>query len=276
MYKLRKLINRITPPFVLSLIKRCYRFIYGSILYLNGLKIGGSSWEFKGDKKDSSTISDLEMYFDNNTEGPGIWKWRHYFDIYDKHFSKFRNKPVKILEIGIYSGGSLKMWQNYFGTECTVIGIDIEESCKVYQDEKIKIFIGDQSDREFWKNLFIEIGEVDIILDDGGHLPNQQKITLEETLSNLTPGGIYLCEDITGSFNPFHSFIFGLQRKFHSIKNSKKGNNTLIHSIPSNDFQQLVNSIHVYPFVIVIEKNISPILGFSSPKRGSQWQPFFE
>ena len=32
----------------------------------------------------------LRSYFDAYTEGPGIVKWVHYFDVYHRHFAKFR------------------------------------------------------------------------------------------------------------------------------------------------------------------------------------------
>ena len=41
-------------------------------------------------------------------------KWLHYFDIYKENFSKYKNRKIIILEIGVLNGGSLKMWQNYF------------------------------------------------------------------------------------------------------------------------------------------------------------------
>ena len=46
-----------------------------------------------------------ERYFDAVESGNGIWKWRHYFNIYDRHLRKFKGKEVKVLEFGIYSGG---------------------------------------------------------------------------------------------------------------------------------------------------------------------------
>jgi hypothetical protein len=51
----------------------------------------------------------LTEFFDNRKSGQGIWKWRHYFDVYDRHFSKFRGQEVNIVEIGVFSGGSLEM-----------------------------------------------------------------------------------------------------------------------------------------------------------------------
>ena len=44
-----------------------------------------------------------------------VWKWKHYCDVYHRHFSKFVGREVHVLEVGIYSGGSLQMWREYFG-----------------------------------------------------------------------------------------------------------------------------------------------------------------
>ena len=86
----------------------------------------------------------LQEFFDARKVGPGIWKWKHYFDIYDRHFSKFINRDVNVLEIGIFSGGSLDMWQDYFGKKCHIYGVDIAEAWKAFENEKVTVHIGDQ------------------------------------------------------------------------------------------------------------------------------------
>ena len=93
----------------------------------------------------------LLQYFDSHKSGRGIWKWRHYFDIYHRHFAKFVGREVHIAEIGVFSGGSLDMWKTYFGPRCHVYGVDIEPACKTYEGDRVKILIGDQANREFWK-----------------------------------------------------------------------------------------------------------------------------
>jgi hypothetical protein len=84
----------------------------------------------------------LRSFFENRTEGHGIWKWTHYFDVYDRHFRAFRGRDVHVLEIGIYSGGSLDMWRDYFGPKSTIYGVDIEPDCRVYEKDGVKIYIG--------------------------------------------------------------------------------------------------------------------------------------
>lgn len=57
-------------------------------------------------------MNDLEQFFNRHT-GRLIHKWRHYFEIYDRHFSRFRGKPINIVEFGVSQGGSMQMWRDY-------------------------------------------------------------------------------------------------------------------------------------------------------------------
>jgi hypothetical protein len=217
--------------------------------------------------------SDLQRYFNSVQSGPGIWKWTHYFEIYDRHFSKFRNKPVNILEIGIYSGGSLEMWKSYFGAGCTVYGVDIEESCRVYEAQGIRVFIGDQADRNFWKQFKQDAPKIDIVIDDGGHSPIQQLTSFEELFPHLRPGGVYLCEDVHGKAQGFSAYVNGLSSQLHDCTNMNEDfeNNEHRLSVKASPFQSAVHSIHVYPFIAIIEKRTAPVMEFIAPKHGTQW-----
>ena len=225
------------------------------------------------DEKITNSSNPLKSYFDSHREGKGIWKWIHYFDIYQRHFKKFIGRDVRVLEIGVYSGGSLEMWREYFGSNCRVYGVDVEEACKVYENDRTQIFVGDQADREFWRTFKKEIPAIDILIDDGGHLPEQQIITLEEMLPHLRPGGIYLCEDVQGDINGFTSYVHGLTAKLNSAL-SKPVDQEKGISCSTTQFQSAIHSIHLYPFVVVIEKTAIPVNQFIAPKHGTEWQPF--
>jgi hypothetical protein len=237
----------------------------------------GKNWPRSAAVKESPAAANpLREYFDAYKEGPGILKWSHYFDVYHRHFERFRGHEVHILEIGIYSGGSLGMWKNYFGPKCHVYGIDIMEACKAYEDESTKIFIGDQADRKFWKQFKQQVPLLDIVVDDGGHQPHQQAVTLEELLPHLQPGGVFLCEDVSHAFNRFSSYVSGLIHSLNDASGFKPmtDNNESGSSCDTAAFQSNIESIHCYPWVSVIEKRQAPVAQFLSPGRGSQWQPF--
>src|SRR5207248_1717332 len=83
-------------------------------------------------------LNPLEAYLDAYEKGPGIWKWRHYFDVYHRHLSKFVGREVHVVEIGIQSGGSLRMWRHYFGDRALIYGVDIDPTCIAAEDERIE------------------------------------------------------------------------------------------------------------------------------------------
>jgi hypothetical protein len=206
----------------------------------------------------------LESYFDAHIEGPGLFKWRHYFDIYERHLARFRDRPVNMVEIGVFGGGSMQMWRDYLGPQSHIYGIDIDPECKALEAEGIDVMIGDQADPAFWKQFLSAAPTIDIVLDDGGHAADQQAVTLEHLLPRLSPGGVYLCEDIHGSFHAFHSFVDGLTRPLSNIGLPDQDN-------PASVLHQHVASVHRYPLMTVIEKPAWSPLGFEAPRHGSDW-----
>ena len=81
-------------------------------------------------------------------------KWSNYFDIYEKIFSKYVNKKIKIVEIGIGDGGSLFMWKKFFGKKAKIIGVELNPKAKKLQNYGFEIFTGDQSNSNFWKKFY--------------------------------------------------------------------------------------------------------------------------
>ena len=155
-----------------------------------------------GRKIKAESMNDLEKYFFCGKHKT-INKWMHYFEAYERFFAKYRNKDLSILEIGVFKGGSLQMWKNYFKGSCNkvmVYGIDIDPECKQLEEDNIKIFIGSQEDRDFLHKVKKEIGKVDILIDDGGHTMNQQIVSFEELFDLVDENGIYLCEDLHTSY----------------------------------------------------------------------------
>ena len=127
-------------------------------------------------------------------------KWSSYFQVYEKIFSEYRNKKIKFVEIGVANGGSLLMWQKYFGKKAKIIGIDLNPKAKKLEKNGFKIYIGNQSDKNFWDNFYKNEGKVDIILDDGGHKNLQQISTVHYSLPFIRDGGKIIVEDTGTSY----------------------------------------------------------------------------
>ncbi len=200
----------------------------------------------------------LETYFIQNN-GKLIHKWLHYFEIYHRHFSKFRKKPVTVLEFGVFQGGSLQMWRKYFGRRARIVGVDINPKCKTLEEKGVEIYIGDQADRKFLKHLMKKIGPVDVVIEDGGHMMDQQIHTFEEVYPHVKEGGVFLIEDLhtsywkdygggymkTGSFIEYAKKIMDDINAWHSREPNK---------FKVNDNTRSIGGMHVYDSIIVFDK----------------------
>ena len=199
----------------------------------------------------------LADYFYSNRKRI-IHKWPHYFDIYHRYFQKFRGTACVVIEIGVYQGGSLQMWKHYFGDQAKIIGIDIDPTCKQYEEDAVEVLIGSQADPLFLESLLKAIPRIDILIDDGGHWMYQQIGTFKTLFQHIQEDGIYLCEDVMTSYLP--EFRGGYGRKGTFIEFAKSLVDEL-HAwhIPDpgfrlNDFAKSMNSVHFYDGIVVVEK----------------------
>ncbi len=133
-------------------------------------------------------------------DGRTVQKWTHYFPIYERHFGAWRNRSLTFLEVGVSRGGSLQMWQRYFGPLSKIIGIDIKERCKKYEEPGIFVRIGDQSDEKFLQSLIDEFGTPDIVLDDGSHFMEHTYKTFSFLYPRMHKNAIYMVEDMHTSY----------------------------------------------------------------------------
>lgn len=222
----------------------------------------------------------LRRYFDENGGRPRIDKWMHYFDIYHRHFAAFRGKSPTIVEFGVNHGGSLMMWRDYFGGG-RVCGVDINPRCKELEEKTgAEIFIGDQEDRGFLRELAAEIGEAQVVIDDGGHRMRQQIVTFEEMYPIVSAPGVYLVEDLhtsyhieyrggyraRGSFIEYAKQFVDRQNAWHFREGIKRQpiSRVLRHWLatfgrgsppPPDSFTSSARCLSFYDSVLVIEKD---------------------
>lgn len=268
---LRQFVRR--PRSSLASQRRVPAFLRGVFFAQQPMMVGAGS-EKTAAGEDGLPSNPLRDYFNAHEKGPGIVKWLHYFEIYHRHLAKFVGEDVHILEIGVYSGGSMGMWRSYFGPRSRITGVDIEPACKSYENEYTKIVIGDQGDPSFWKRTLADLPPIDVLIDDGGHTPQQQMVTLEQVLPRLNPGGVFICEDVHCLYNDFAAFVSGLDEALNEFNSDpvppKKGD---LRNV-AKPLQSWIHSIHHYPYVVVIEKREQPISNLHSVRHGTEWQPY--
>ena len=92
------------------------------------------------------------------------------------------------------------MWREFFGPQARIIGVDLNPNAKKWEEEGFEIFIGSQSDKNFWKDFTDKVGPIDAVLDDGGHTYEQQIITTEMLIDSVKDGGVIAVEDTHTSY----------------------------------------------------------------------------
>ena len=132
---------------------------------------------------------------------PEVFKWHHYYTHYERHLPAYRDRPIKLLEIGVRFGGSLKLFKQYLHPDSAVVGIDIEDRCRIYERNDTPVEIGDQGDEEFLASVVEKHGPFDVIIDDGSHLSHHQRGSWQYLFrEGLNDGGLYIVEDVFCSY----------------------------------------------------------------------------
>jgi cephalosporin hydroxylase len=122
--------------------------------------------------------------------------------VYHSLLSHVREAPLRLLEIGLYNGGSLRMWREYL-PNATLHGIDVDRRTLAYELEipGTKVRLVDQADARALRAFVDELGgSYDVILDDGGHTMEQQIVSFEVLFPHVVSGGIYVIEDLGTSY----------------------------------------------------------------------------
>jgi SAM-dependent methyltransferase len=127
-----------------------------------------------------------------------------FLDNYERHMGHLRDKNVKILELGVYHGGSLLMWEQYFA-KGLVVGLDLQPNPLKQMPERVRFYEGSQDDASLLNRLAKECAPegFDIIIDDASHIGTLTRASFRNLFENhLKPGGIYVIEDWgTGYWN---------------------------------------------------------------------------
>lgn len=152
-------------------------------------------------------LSLKKFYWRNNMPelamlyGTDKWGLHRYASHYQRHFCHLRNKKFNLLEIGVgghdapdKGGASLRMWKAFF-PHANIYAIDIFDKSAL-EESRIRIFRGSQANPDFLRCVVGQIGQIDVVIDDGSHV-NEHVISSFKTLFPLLSGnGIYAIEDL--------------------------------------------------------------------------------
>ena len=172
-------------------------------------------------------------------------KHEKYFAVYEKILSKYFDKNITLVEIGVKDGGSLFFLKKFL-PKANIIGIYLNSDCKKFEKYGFNIEIGDQSSNIFWDNFFKKYKKVDVVLDDGGHTNEQQIMTVISCIPKIRDGGSLITEDVMCSY--FKDFVN--PNKYSFINFSKKIVDDINYKFPNiGKFDySLNNHIHSVEF----------------------------
>lgn len=183
-----------------------------------------------------------------------------YMDNYEKHLGSWRDKEFTLLELGVSTGASIRMWREIF-PNAKVYGIDNNPDCAGEG-----IFIGSQVDIEFLDKVLEVIGLPDVIIDDCSHDGSLTLETFMFLFQKMVDGGIYFVEDTATFYNNHYSgefqdngrsevfnFFTGLAYDVDVAGRGMTGNvryalevsNPTFNSVP--EFSHILDSIHIHP-----------------------------
>ena len=197
------------------------------------------------------------QFYDN--PGKDVFKWVHYLPIYEKHFQRYVNQTVTVLEIGCLHGGSLQMWKRYLGPHARIVGIDINPACAAHEEDQIHVRIGSQDDKAFLRKVAEEFGPFDIVIDDGSHICEHLIASFEVLYGFVKDNGIYVAADLHTNY--WNGYGGGVRRTGTFIEHAKLLIDELnaYHTQGALDVTRFTNttaSIHFYDSMIFFEKAV--------------------
>jgi hypothetical protein len=139
--------------------------------------------------------------------GTDKWGPHFYTPIYHELFAPLRDKPIKLLEIGVggygfrrIGGASLAMWADYFQWG-QLFGVDVAEK-QLDLGPRVTILQGSQGDPGFLAKLAAEQGPFDIVIDDGSHVAEHVTLSFNKLFPAVVDDGYYIIEDVQTAFWP--------------------------------------------------------------------------
>jgi hypothetical protein len=124
-----------------------------------------------------------------------------YLPLYQKLLIKKKETAKHVLEVGIFTGGSIKLWNDYF-TNATIYGLDIIHIDDVWNgiknNEKIILHTSiDAYNLDFFITNFLNKNiKCDFMLDDGPHTLESMQQFIKLYSNIMTDDGILIIEDV--------------------------------------------------------------------------------
>jgi hypothetical protein len=134
----------------------------------------------------------------------GTDKYIHrYCSHYEAVLLPLKNENIRLLEIGVDRGWSMRMWRDFF-PRAELVGVDVVINKHDLKESEADIKSVDFDNQDEVKNFAKSSGNFDVIIDDGGHSMRQQQYALNFLWDLVKPGGYFIMEDMHTSLYNYY------------------------------------------------------------------------
>ena len=171
-------------------------------------------------------------------------------DVYERYLKPLRRQRFTLLEVGVYRGASLRMWQAYF-PKARIRGLDIDPATA---ELGLDVTIGSQADDEVLQSLLAP--DLKVVIDDGSHVNELTLATFKYVFPRLQPGAIYVIEDTLCSYEPAHPDWSGMAYNTGLVLENVRADfdafvSDLLHDCDLGP-ERTVSFLHFWPGLVVI------------------------
>jgi hypothetical protein len=233
------------------------------VVFLLGVLSGGIHGEEDQDPLLAGT-GDLQELFSNYPDDENhfsVHRWNHYANFFELNFRHFDwySRPIRMLEIGVFNGGSAYIWQEYFGRSAGLkyVGVDIDPKCKAAENEEKNIYIeiGSQSDSAFLQSLCAKYGPFDIVIDDASHLTGDILASFEALWPHcMADNAVYAIEDLH-TMNVYPNQLVNGLNVYGYFAHLMERRSTYVEYVPA-DPEKNQPSLYLYPFQHPLAKHL--------------------
>lgn len=171
-----------------------------------------------------------------------------YGPLYERHLGPLRRQdPLVLVEIGVAHGASLRLWEDYL-PNAEIHGVDRDPESAAHASDRSVVHICNVLQ---WEKCGVSVDlpkAIDVVVDDGNHHYRGQDVAFGALWPRLTPGGLYIIEDLAAHRRGKKSSKLGRPNKVYAQQVARLVADLLLY-VPSE-----IAAIHAYPEIAFIEK----------------------
>jgi len=123
------------------------------------------------------------------------YRGESYLHVYERYLDHLRSEPICLLELGVKTGASLRMWKEYFPLG-EIHGVDLNPECAAHREDRVEVHILSQDDEQGLGALADRVRGFDVVIDDCSHINVLTLASHRSLFPHVRAGGFYIIEDL--------------------------------------------------------------------------------